>query len=193
MCAAVVKKESGPPVSRDELKERLQKKLEALRQQRKADEAAEKAKKAKEWRESTLAKGRESAKRKRKPEERSQGSKKAAAPQKKQQQAEKADGVAAGAKTTKILNPTDTTTQQHQGSTKPSKAAGGGGLQFTKVDFGDDALGRKHKQKKKTKAELLDEAEKKKSELAQAEKSKDGQVGFNHRIIRVVIYMFLIS
>lgn len=80
---------AGKPPSREELRERLQKKLEVLRQQRKADEKTAQVQAAREWRDQALAHSRkqaQQAKRQQKPQERAAAAAGQADKQRQQQQ-----------------------------------------------------------------------------------------------------------
>ncbi|KFM25313.1 Surfeit locus protein 6-like protein [Auxenochlorella protothecoides] len=111
----------GKPPSREELRERLQKKLEIMRQQRKADELAGNAEQAKAWREQALATGRQKAKKR--TLEVSQGNEKAPKGQPRQKQ-QKVEGPAAAPElevkqTFSSLDFGDASRRRHK---RPSKA-----------------------------------------------------------------------
>jgi hypothetical protein len=150
------------PIDREALRAKLQARLEDLRKQRKADEQEKKAESAKQWRDTALNEGRKKAVEKRKQE--------ALKPSSGKQSQEK---------------------QQHQQiDNRPSKqqrtggppaavgaanANGAAGLTFSKVDFGTGSRDRKKGKHKLSKAELLQEAEKRQAQQGSGGAGAEGE------------------
>jgi Surfeit locus protein 6/60S ribosome biogenesis protein Rrp14 len=139
------------PIDREALRAKLQARLEDLRKQRKADEQEKKVDSAKQWRDTALEQGRKKAVEKRKQE----ALKPSSAGGKQQGQQEKQDRRPAKQQRT------------DRGAGAPATAGGnsaaaGAGLTFSKVDFGNGAHSsdRRKGKHKMSKAELLQEAEK---------------------------------
>jgi hypothetical protein len=152
----------GAPLSREQLQEKLQRRLEAMRAERKAEEAAANAKQAKLWREGALEQGKKAAaKRPLEPPAPRSKPASAAAPRRPQQaqQAQQAQHQPPAR-------------QQQQQQPRP----GGEALSFGKVDFGEEgrAGGRKGKPRA-SKAELLEAAERKQRETAAAVAAGGGE------------------
>lgn len=158
--AAAAKKDDAlqtqpQPSDREILKEKLQKRLEELRKQRKADEQGQKVEKAKEWRDKALEQGRQAATKKRKQEA-------LATPHKQQYSSGKLSSHASPGS----FFDASASKKQHASGRNDGDDAG---LAFGKIDFGatedDRLLSKKNKKKRKSKEELLAEAETNKASL----------------------------
>ncbi|GAB4818093.1 hypothetical protein N2152v2_005139 [Parachlorella kessleri] len=154
---------SGKPLSREELKEKLHKKLELFRQQRKAEEQHEKAEEAKQWREKKLDKGRKAAQDKQKLRAAKDTKQLGQGQQPPQQQGRQVGKQPGGQQ------------QLQQQDRKRQRAEGG--LHFSKVDFGtgDKNMGPRSKKHKPTKAELLRSAEARQSQAQELGGTAEGK------------------
>ncbi|KAH7618408.1 hypothetical protein NADE_000601 [Nannochloris sp. 'desiccata'] len=143
------------PVDREALRAKLQARLEDLRKQRKADEQEKKVDSAKQWRDTALDEGRRKAVEKRKLEAlKPSGGKQSQSRQQQQQDRRPAKQQRTGG-----------VSQQSQGGIADGNV-GGAGLTFSKVDFGNGASNsdRRKGKHKLSKAELLQEAEKRQAQ-----------------------------
>mmetsp|Transcript_2030 Transcript_2030/g.4184 ORF Transcript_2030/g.4184 Transcript_2030/m.4184 type:complete len:335 (-) Transcript_2030:29-1033(-) len=146
---APVHHQNGFP-DKDDLRQRLKKKLEEMRMQRKAEENSEKVRSAKEWKDGALQVGR----------------KKAAVQQKQaRQKISKVDRLAKNSKkgSDKVVE------KKQQGANTPKKATGSE-FSFGKLDFGqEDGLKKKNKLSKQ---EILEKVEKDKEKVLSKEEEK---------------------
>lgn len=160
------------PIDREALRAKLQARLEDLRKQRKADEQEKKAESAKQWRDSALEQGRKKAVEKRKQEalKPSHGTPGGKQSQQSQEQGQERRP----AKQQRTGGP------PHPGAAAAAAAAaaatGGAGLTFSKIEFGNGSATDRRKAKHKlSKAELLQEAEKRQAQ--QSTRGADGGAG----------------
>mmetsp|Transcript_14118 Transcript_14118/g.30627 ORF Transcript_14118/g.30627 Transcript_14118/m.30627 type:complete len:402 (-) Transcript_14118:522-1727(-) len=158
---------SGGSVSREELKEKLRKKIEAVRQQRKQKDKAEVAQKAKEWKKKTLEDNARKKQQQQQQQEQQAKQQRKQAEDKKRKHADMESGAAAGKQQSKQQ-------QQQQGGNANGAAET---FAFPRIEVGES--GRAHggpKGKKPTKEELLKAAEAKQKAMAELAASQEGKV-----------------